>query len=336
MTATTATARRDGGMRQAVRDGLITARAVPQFRRWTRPMVFPGVRAIRRELARFRPELVVSVFPWMNLAAGIAVSRRWGRSPRHVIHLAGDPVPPDVAGTRRAPVYRRVFQAAVLRADAVVVLSNAMEAHLRSSYRLGDARIEVVPISAPVPEAPRQWNEGGPDGPVRFGVVSRLSAAKGVDLAISALAQLGPHAPATLDIFGDGPARAELEHLAGSLGVHRQVRFHGWIDDPAGVFPKLDCLLLPSYSEGTPRSILEAAGTGVPAIASRVGGVPDIVAHGETGWLVPPGQAPALADAMRRVVQEPGLLRAAGLAARRRAESRISADREILRVLECA
>jgi glycosyltransferase involved in cell wall biosynthesis len=94
--------------------------------------------------------------------------------------------------------------------------------------------------------------------------------------------------PATLDLVGDGPKRKELESLARELGIGPYVRFHGMVEPGPRLwecFDRADVFVLSSTSEGTPKVILEAMARGVPVFASAVGGVPDVVEDGRTGFL---------------------------------------------------
>jgi glycosyltransferase involved in cell wall biosynthesis len=136
-----------------------------------------------------------------------------------------------------------------------------------------------------------------------------------------------------LVIYGDGPQETELRALVAHLGLSDRVDFAGWTESPLDAVLDIDCLLLPSFSEGTPRSILEAASVGVPAIATRVGGIPDIVSDGESGWLVPAGDVESLLSVMEIVIQDPSLLTVAGAAARERMLSRLNANDEFEKVL---
>jgi glycosyltransferase involved in cell wall biosynthesis len=105
------------------------------------------------------------------------------------------------------------------------------------------------------------------------------------------------------------------------------VRFTGWIGDAqtrARLYNAADCLVLPSRSEGFPAVVGEAAACGTPALASRVGGVAEVVEEGVTGWLVEPGDDRALRERLERALAHPGELEAMRPAARRRAEERLA------------
>lgn len=148
----------------------------------------------------------------------------------------------------------------------------------------------------PEPAMPR-------DTPWHVVTLSRLVDIKGIDVAINAVRD---DASCTLSIAGDGPLRAELEQLAGSLS---HVRFVGWVagNEKEALLQSADVLLLPSRTtsagreEGAPTVILEAMLRGIPVIAARTGGVAELIEDGETGLLVPPDDAGAMARAIARM-----------------------------------
>lgn len=147
------------------------------------------------------------------------------------------------------------------------------------------------------------------DAEVRLLMVSRLKPHKGVHLAIEALARL-PDEQYTLQIVGDGPPEYEkyLRERARALGVSHRVVFRGAVppDQVASVYRSSDLFLLPSYEEAFGIVLLEAMAAGVPVVASRVGGIPDVVEDGVSGKLVPPGDPEALARAIWESSADPG------------------------------
>src|SRR5262249_50393809 len=130
-------------------------------------------------------------------------------------------------------------------------------------------------------------------------------------------------------IVGDGVLRADLERLAQQAGIAERVIFTGWRRDLPGIYADLDVLAVTSNNEGTPVSAIEAMAAGCPVVATKVGGLPDLIREGETGYLVPPGDAPAVATAWSRLLQHPELARCMGETARKAARERFSAPRLI-------
>jgi glycosyltransferase involved in cell wall biosynthesis len=163
------------------------------------------------------------------------------------------------------------------------------------------------------------------DGLLTF--VGRLVAIKRVDLLLRAVArarELG--APVRLAIVGDGGLRPHLERLAAELGISDQVCFAGYRDDMVAVTAAADIAVLSSDNEGTPVSLIEAAAAGKPALATMVGGVPDVVTS-ETGLLVPANEVEPLAKGIVGLTGDPALRATMGAQARRRVAQRFSAER---------
>ncbi len=144
-----------------------------------------------------------------------------------------------------------------------------------------------------------------------LGYVGSLTSEKQVDAAIAAFARIPD---AFLLVAGSGPQRAALEALATREAPSR-VRFVGTLVDPAPLYAAADAVILASRTEGMPGVLIEAGLSGRPAVAFDVGAVAEVVADGETGVVVPPGDVPALAAGARRVL---GDAAAMGAAARRR------------------
>ena len=141
---------------------------------------------------------------------------------------------------------------------------------------------------------------------------------KGHDVLLRALALLPPTPSLVLLLAGDGPGRGRLEQLALELGVTERVRFLGQVMATAPVYRAADILVHPSRNEGFGLVLAEAGGFGLPVVASRVGGIPEVVVDGETGLLVPKEDPAALAAALGRLVADPGLRARLGQAARAR------------------
>jgi glycosyltransferase involved in cell wall biosynthesis len=123
-----------------------------------------------------------------------------------------------------------------------------------------------------------------------------------------------------LDVVGDGPERSALEALRRSLGLESSVSLLGERRDVARLLGDADLFALASTSEGLSVSILEALDSGLPSVVTNVGGNPEIVQHGTTGWLVPSASPEALAVALKALLEDPQALTAMGRAARLRAE----------------
>ncbi len=177
--------------------------------------------------------------------------------------------------------------------------------------------VRVVPNGAdtrvftPRPTSEARARLGLPDdGPI-ISFVGKLVPRKGVDTLIEAMGILArrPGGAPLLVAAGVGEMRPALERRAAELGIADRVRFVGKIahDDVGWWMSAGDVFVLPSLSEGLPTVVCEAMNCGLPVVATAVDGTPEIVRDGETGLLVPPGEAGALAAALARVLDEPGL-----------------------------
>ncbi|HIQ22713.1 MAG TPA: glycosyltransferase [Planctomycetes bacterium] len=149
--------------------------------------------------------------------------------------------------------------------------------------------------------------------PIRLLCVGRLVPVKGLKYLFQALRQLLDRGPkAELLLVGHGYHRPKLEGLAWELGITGQVSFLGRV--PFGpelfrLYREADIFVLPSLSEGIPKTLLEAMASGLPIVATRVGGVPDVVKDGKTGLLVAPRSPGELAEAIERIIREGELRR---------------------------
>ena len=143
--------------------------------------------------------------------------------------------------------------------------------------------------------------------------IARATRARGID--------------AVLCMVGDGPDRERLEQHAHDLGIARSTFFVGYQEDIAGYYRLFDAFLLPSLNEGTPVSAIEALASATPVVATRVGGVPDVVRDGLDGFLVEPGNTDAAADRLAELAADPALRARLGESGRLYVRERYSVDR---------
>lgn len=166
-------------------------------------------------------------------------------------------------------------------------------------------------------------------------VVGRLSSEKGQDLALEALARVAADAPDLVLAFaGDGPDRASLEARTKALGLTERVRFLGHQKQVGVVYRAADLLVMPSRSEAMPNVLLEAMTVGLPAVATRVGGVPEVARDGVDAWVVDPESPEALAAALRDARHHPEARAARVAEARARAAERHDPARRADRYLD--
>jgi glycosyltransferase involved in cell wall biosynthesis len=222
-----------------------------------------------------------------------------------VLHVHAGSGDIDAFVDRLGPLRRRILRATFAASDRVLSVSASSAATLRA--RLTDAEIIVVPNAPPevVPNAPRPEREevailflGGFDNPVKGGAVLLE--------ALPALLRRCPRARVLLAGPGHGPS-----------SLPERVRWGGWLDEAAKdrAFKDADLFAMPSLSEGLPVALLEAMARGLPIVASRVGGVPEIATDGVDAVLIESGDPDELASQLGDLVEDPQRRRALGEAA---------------------
>ena len=211
------------------------------------------------------------------------------------------------------------------RADVVVCISEHIRRRVARRARLLARRgVRLVTIHNGVdterftPPSPRPLAAR-----VRFCALGRLDPRKGLDVALEAL-RLVPEAE--LVVVGDGEARTGLEQLTRRLGLGERVRFEGYAADVREAIAGADVALSSAREEGLGIALLEAMSMARPVVAVPTGGIPEIVAHGETGWLASDRSAPALAEAMRAACRDAAERQRRGEAARGRVLARFSIE----------
>lgn len=278
-----------------------------------------AARAIARIFAERRPDLVHCHTGRANWLGGLAAKR------------VGIPAVSTRRMDRRVkPGLRtRWLYGSLMR--RVAAISPAVEMRLREAgvpaERIRTIWSAIDPATL-VPTAPREVLRerfGASPGMRCLLVAANLVHRKGVDVLLEALAS--ERRDDTLAwIAGDGPERASLEAMASRLALADRVRFLGRRDDVPDLLEACDVFVLPSRQEGLGVAALEAMARGRPVVASAVGGLAEAVVSGETGLLVPPDDAPALAAALARVVGDAGFAARLGAAGARRVEEHFLAD----------
>jgi len=161
-----------------------------------------------------------------------------------------------------------------------------------------------------------------------IGWVGRMTAVKRTDAVVEALQSLvAQGVDAYVVLVGDGPDRDHLERHAHDLGVIRRCLFLGYQEDVARFYDAVDVILLPSINEGTPVTVIEALAASRPAVATRVGGVPDVVRDGVDGFLVDSADGDTLAARLAELAADPELRARMGAAGRARVLERYSVER---------
>lgn len=215
--------------------------------------------------------------------------------------------------------------------EALIAVSDAVAQALVAGGlprdRVTVVRSGIAPHAAP-PEAEtlglRERLGISPHDPV-LGIVAHILPHKGYDDLVQALALLLEKLPTVKClIVGRAPRKRYLQRLlqrAERLSVRDRLIIAGFQEDVAPFLHAMDVFVLPSHTEGLPITILEAMAAGKPVVATAVGGIPEVVRDGETGFLTPPGDPGRLAEAVVRLLEAPPLAKAMGEAGRKRVES---------------
>ncbi|MGH7770923.1 MAG: glycosyltransferase family 4 protein [Candidatus Binatia bacterium] len=201
--------------------------------------------------------------------------------------------------------------------DRVIAISETQREELLQYRVCPIDKIEVIPLGLDLDKfvnCSRLKGElrrelGLSEQTVILGTVGRLVPIKGLTYLLDAIQRVARSTKIDFChlIVGDGPLRRDLESRASSLGLEKRVRFLGWRFDLEKIYADLDVAVLSSLNEGTPVSLIEAMAAGRAVVATRVGGVPDVVENGATGLLVPSKDPKALADALRIILEDANL-----------------------------
>lgn len=258
------------------------------------------VRELGRLIASWAPEVVHTHGYRSDVVAGLAAWR--ARVP--LVSTAHG----FIGGDRRGRVYERVQIASYRLGREVIAVSDPIAGRLRRGG-VPSGRVHLVPNAL----RPPTRLAGRDEARVRLGIaaetwtvgwVGRLGHEKGPDVALEALSSLDD---VRLSFIGEGEMARELAARADALGLSSRVTFHGAIEEAARWLAAFDAVASSSRTEGTPITLLEAMHAGVPIVAARVGGVPELLEDGAHALLVEPERPDLLAAALERLRTEPGL-----------------------------
>jgi glycosyltransferase involved in cell wall biosynthesis len=309
-------------------------------------------------------ELHREISPARDVVAAIRLARLIRKVRPHILHthtakagavgrfaalLAGDARPPVVVHTFHGHVLRGYFDPVRARAfrqlertlarstTALVAVSPQVRDDLVELDVAPATRFAVVRLGIELDQRVASGSNGRGEtrrvlgigeGPFTVGWIGRMTGIKRTDdvlLAFKSLRERG--IDARLCLVGDGPDRDQVERRAHELGVMKETLFLGYQEQVSSFFSAFDVFILPSANEGTPVTAIEALAAGKPVVATRVGGIPDVVRDGEDGFLVAPGDVEALAERLAQLATDPQLRERMGEAARARVRERYSVER---------
>lgn len=263
---------------------------------------------------RTQPDIVHSM-----LDGSIAVSHLLhpgtGRPPFHVAGILGRRIADTSSRDPGARLRSSMLERSLRKADAVVCNAPHLREEILDQLRLDPGRVRVIPNGVDLPD----WRSDTSGQPARGVVVANFHDYKGYDVLLESLTRVTE--PVTVHLCGTGDVRAEMQALAGRLGLDAMVTF---VEPPADVPAELRAAQFgvhPSRTEGLSNAILEQMAAGLPVIASDVGGNPVLVEDGVNGLLVPVGDPIALAAAITTLATDPARRARMGEESRRRAAS---------------
>lgn len=253
--------------------------------------------------------------------------------------MAGVPI---VVGTEvniyenKKPSHARMEKWLMRRTDAVVASAHSVKDFYVRQIGADPAKVEVIynavdwaQLDTTMSRAEFRAALGIPADAMAAGIIARLTKQKAHRVLFEAMAQHSALAELHLLVVGDGELRGELHQLAASLGLQHRVHFAGARRDLGNILAAIDFFTMPSLWEGLPLSLVLAMGAGLPVVATRVAGIPEVVEHDVSGLLVPPGDTAALGREMARLVGNAGLRQALGQRARDVVLPRFGFDRYI-------
>jgi glycosyltransferase involved in cell wall biosynthesis len=213
------------------------------------------------------------------------------------------------------------------RAARTIAVSEALRRWYLGAFPVPPATVVTIPNGIPAPEevpaarrAALRAGLGVPEGRLLAVMVAIFRPGKGHDDLLAAAALLGD-CPVQFVLAGSGPEEARLRRLVATQGLRERVAFAGFREDVGALLAAADLVVHPSHADALPTALIHALAAGVPAVATRVGGIPEIVGE-DCGLLVPPADPAALAAAIRGLAEDAARRRELGAAARRRFAAR--------------
>ncbi|MBN1510499.1 MAG: glycosyltransferase family 4 protein [Phycisphaerae bacterium] len=285
-----------------------------------------SARGLRRVIAEWKPHIVHSALWPADMVCAMALPR--GQA-RHVVHILDTrPWLEDSAWRNR--LRRFNYKTLLARSHATfVACSEGARAYAGEHLRIDASRIHLMPNAIPwLPEyeaAGRAVGAARGDLPI-VGAAGRLRPEKDHRTLIEAVARLSDRGvKCRLQIAGGGSLLEEYKLLARQRGIADRVGFLGRLGDMTPFYRAIDVFAMPSRcAEGLPLALLEAMAAGLPVVATDVVGTRDAVTDGREGFLVPPGDADAMADALGCLLGDPGLRRRMGEAGRETVRARFT------------
>src|SRR5436309_10861319 len=215
----------------------------------------------------------------------------------------------DITLVGQDPSYYTLTKFSIQQSDKVTAVSAYLRDETYRAFGCGQCDVRVIPnfISTADYHPPADDSDRkrlAPKGHRVLVHVSNFRPVKRVGDVVKVFATVRKKIPATLVLVGDGPDRDAAEHQVDELGLRKDVRFLGKVENVGDVLRGADLFLLPSATESFGLAVLEAMACAVPVIASAAGGIPEVVEDGKTGFLAPPGDVGTMSERALQVLQD--------------------------------
>ena len=243
----------------------------------------------------YKPNIIGRFASWLSGVPAIAISRGW------------------TAESRKIRFYERLDKIFLHLSDHVVAVSDGQREKIKK-LGVGSGKISVIHNGINLEEIPQVSAEtlrsalGLPDDAVIVASAGRLSPEKNQSGMIEAARQVVSQNPkAYFIIFGEGFLRSDMERQIAEAGLHGRFLLPGFRSDLQAVLHEIDIFMLPSFTEGLPNVVLEAFAVRKPVVATAVGGTPEVVIHGVSGFLTNPEEIDKMAEYIHQLVNDPSL-----------------------------
>ncbi len=315
----------------------IPVRTIPELQREVSPIDDArSVRRMREIIRELRPHILHTHTAKAGAIARAAALVSGAARPAILVHTFHGHVLKGYFDPVRTAFFKEVERSLARVTDALVAVSPEVRDELVAAGIAPREKFSVIRLGIPLEErlgdatADLDYRRlyGISESAFVVGWVGRMTDVKDTDAVLEIVrAARDRGLEAVLVMVGDGPDRVRLEQLAHDIGIARSTFFVGYQPEVAGYYRLFDAFLLPSVNEGTPVSAIEALASGTPVVATRVGGVPDVVRDGEDGFLFEPGDTDGAAERLALLASDATLRSALGASGRERVLRRYSVSR---------
>ena len=298
-------------------------------------LYFPAIFKLAKILREKNTTILHTIFIQADVIGTIAA--RMARVPHIVSSLEGALVFNCTFGWKKI-IYRLAYAIIRNNIDRFIVISRKTGNDLLRDFRVNPKKIIVIhngvePERFPWRKSLEAFKERLTKKTPILGYFGLIGYRKGVDSLIEAFPLVLEQFPkAKLIIIGDGEDKPLYQQRTQELNIESRVQFLSWVNDITKVMLALDILVFPSKVEGIPWAVLEAMACAKPVIATAVGGIPEVVTHGETGILLPDSRPESIVQAVLSLFENPEKALNMGRSGRRRIEENFTSAREIQKI----